>query len=96
MAKSNVVLEWREDGTLILPETVNVVTVPDILKQVKQSAKVCSVVDFSKVKQADSVALAMLLNWQANSGQSIDVRNLPEVLLTLVELYDLGDVLHSK
>jgi ABC-type transporter Mla MlaB component len=96
VVRSNVVLEWRDDGALILPETVNVATVPDILKQVKQSATVCSIVDFSNVKQADSVALAMLLSWQTDLGKPIDIRSLPEVLLTLVDLYDLGDVLQSK
>ena len=79
----------------MLPDTVNVFTVPTILKLVEASPQSFTVVDFVKVKQADSVALAMLLKWQTVSGKPIQIRNLPDVLATLIHLYDLEDVLQA-
>ena len=92
MAHSNLSPKWLEEGVLRLPEVVNVATVPVILKWVEASSKFISVVDFSKVEQADSVALALILSFQMEASQSIEVRHLPEELTTLVHLYDLDQV----
>ena len=93
--KMNVTVEWLDEGVLTLPECVNVKTVPDILGLVEKSARTFNVVDFVKVKQADSVALAMLLSWQISAGHPLKLRNLPSQLDTLVDLYDLEGVLQA-
>ena len=95
MGKINTSVEWLEEGVLTLPECVNVVTVPIILGLVERSSRSFTAVDFVRVKQADSVALAMLLNWQISAGHSLQVRNLPGQLDTLIQLYDLEDVLKA-
>ena len=54
------------------------------------------VVDFSAVGEADSAALALLLEWMRRtreSGGAVTVRALPAGLLSLAALYDLSDLL---
>lgn len=91
----NTNIEWLDSDVLKLPEIVNVETVPTILKWVDKAQKPINVVDFSIVKQADSVALAVLLKWQSEAGVAIQIRNLPSELVTLIHLYDLEDVLQT-
>lgn len=86
-------IEWLEEGVLALPECVNVETAPAILKQLEETSSSFTTVDFIKVKQADSVALALLLNWQILAGHPLKIRNLPSQLATLIDLYDLEEVL---
>lgn len=86
-------IEWLEEGVLTLPERVNIKTAPAILSQLKESVQTFTTVDFSRVKQADSVALALLLNWQVLAGHPLKIRNLPGHLATLIDLYDLETVL---
>lgn len=93
MKETNTTVEWLEEGVLTLPERVNIETAPVILSQVERSARVFDAVDFVKVKQVDSVALAMLLNWQALAGQPLKIKNLPSQLATLIDLYDLNKTL---
>lgn len=78
--------------TFRLPEAVTLNTVADILRQVEGGGKPPQVVDFSAVTQADSAALALLLRWQAQSLQPLQVIALPSNLQTLLPLYDLEQV----
>jgi len=91
----NTAVEWSQEGVLKLPSIVNVETVPTILALVEKSNNTLKTVDFSQVEQADSVALALLLCWQNLAGLPISVINLSEQLNTLIELYDLENVLKS-
>ncbi len=54
------------------------------------------VVDFAAVTEADSAALALLLDWlraARAAGHSLKLRNLPQGLASLAALYDLDAVL---
>ncbi|WP_178861392.1 STAS domain-containing protein [Thiomicrorhabdus cannonii] len=84
---------WTDDTMLLLPEYVTVRTVPGILQRVESSGRVPVTVDFSRVQQADSVALALLLRWQSQLKQPLQVVALPDQLKTLLPLYDLERVL---
>ncbi|MBN2866439.1 MAG: STAS domain-containing protein [Thiotrichales bacterium] len=86
------VIEWADEGVLMLPGAVNVETVPAILDAVEKSNQSLITVDFQQVEQADSVALAMLLCWQNSAGLPLKVINLSAQLETLVQLYDLESV----
>lgn len=84
---------WFDDTKLQLPEHVTVRTVPGIVQQVEGSGRFPATVDFSRVQQADSVALALLLRWQSQLQQPLQVVALPGQLRTLLPLYDLEHVL---
>jgi phospholipid transport system transporter-binding protein len=54
------------------------------------------VIDLGGVVEADSAALALLLEWLRRlkvRGNTLSVTGMPDGLKSLVELYDLGDVL---
>lgn len=53
------------------------------------------VLDLSRVEQADSAGLAVLLEWQRSTvaaGGSISLAAMPAGLAALADLYDLGTV----
>lgn len=86
-------MEKHSDKHVIqLPAAVTLNTVADILRQNAASGEHPQIVDFSAVSQADSAALALLLHWQAQSAQPLQVIALPSNLNTLLPLYDLEQV----
>lgn len=54
------------------------------------------VVDFAAVSESDSVALALLFDWQRHAqaaGHTLSVRNMPEGLASLAVLYGVDSLL---
>lgn len=94
MNKNSTAIEL-DNGVLKLPAVVNVETVPALLKRVEKDQQQIKIVDFSAVTQADSVALALLLKWQSDAGQVLQIRDLPTELETLIHLYDLEGTLQQ-
>jgi ABC-type transporter Mla MlaB component len=76
-----------------LPPEVTLHTVPGILQRVAGEKRCPEIVDFSDVTQADSAALAILLAWQAQREEALQIKALPEQLAVLLHLYDLEKVL---
>lgn len=82
---------WRLDGALTMR------TAPALLERGRQqvaSGDLC--IDFSAVTEADSAALALLLDWlrvAAAAGHRIETCALPAGLRTLAALYDIDTLL---
>lgn len=52
--------------------------------------------DFSGVEKADSAGISLMLTaLRARAGKPLAVRNLPDTLRALVELYEIQDWIHS-
>lgn len=82
--------QWNEaESLLVLPSLLTIDVVADLLKKHKCLELPVKEVDFSQVNKADSAILAVLLVWAQNAQTTIRVKQLPEELLTLVNLYDL-------
>ena len=82
-----------ESATLHLPEQSDF---QSLAKQIKQSAWLTlpvARVDFSEVKKADSATLSLLLFWAKQQHSPLEVIDLPEQMKTLIDLYDMKDVL---
>ncbi len=87
-------LTWSEtSGLMTLPVEVTLQTLPQLLKTKAILKYPVLEVDFSKVKQVDSAALALLLVWSGNAGTALKVKNMPAELHTLRALYNLESVL---
>lgn len=87
--------KWQIEGELTFS------TVSTLLKQSQHLWKEVKTipVDFSEVTQADSAALALLLEWKrfANRHQKqISFTCLPQQLLNLIKVSHLGDMLSIK
>jgi len=84
---------WIEsEATLVLPETISIDVLAEVLKQNKWLLLPVKKVDFSKVIKADSAILAVLLIWSASLTDKLQIIQLPEELKTLITLYGLEDV----
>lgn len=87
-------LNWIEESRVItLPAVVTLETLPELIKSSKSLELPVLKADFSQVTQVDSAILALLLTWSKNTGQALVVMSAPSELLTLIQLYDLEDVI---
>lgn len=84
------------NGSLRLPEQLDIHILPKLIKQDKWLELPVTTVDFSQVKKADSAILSVLLHWAKTQQAPIKVIALPQALISLIELYDLQDVLHLE
>ena len=84
-------------GYLPLEGPLTVRTVPAMLEiGRRRAAEGDLVVDFSAVEEADSAALALLLDWLRVSraaGHRLQLKALPQGLATLAALYDIDTLL---
>lgn len=58
----------------------------------------CAIVDLSGISRVDSSALSVLLAWRrfaSNSGTTVDFRNIPDSLQSLIELYGVNALVGS-
>lgn len=82
---------------LKLPAKLNLRSATDSLTEGRKLAGQGDLqVDFSSVTEADSMALALLLEWQqvaTASGHRLSVVALPESLLSLARLYGVLELL---
>jgi len=87
----------RHDGRFRVRGSVTLASVQVLLDQGKQTFAGDDLrIDLSGVTEADSSAVALMLEWerQASSrGASIRFENLTESLKTLIGLYDVGELL---
>ena len=84
-------------GTLVLEGAVTVETVPELVEQIAPHLKSgVNRVDFSRVANIDSAAVALALEWrrQAESASiPLALTNLPDVMRNLANLYGVADLL---
>jgi phospholipid transport system transporter-binding protein len=84
-------------GRLQLRGSITLATVQGLLDQGPQVFAGPAVrVDLSGVNEADSSAIALMLAWTreaAARGMLIAFENLPQSVRTLIDLYDVGELL---
>ena len=88
-------IDWDESQSRVsLQGDIRIGDLPVLLKG--QSWQNWSVhqVDFSAVERADSAILALMLVWAQQAGRPLEIKQLPEELRTLIDLYDLQQVVH--
>jgi len=90
----------RRDGdSLILEGAVTLDTVPGLIgaaeEHLRQGARV---VDFRKVTEVDSAAVALAIEWlrkASESGTGLRLANLPAAMQNLAKLYGVSELLQS-
>ena len=89
----------REGNSLFLEGAVTLETVPGLIGVVDEHLRQgASVVDFSGVKEVDSAAVALALEWlrQADqAGAGLRLANLPAAMQNLAKLYGVSELLQS-
>lgn len=84
-----------EENLIKLSGHINIDAVSNFYAQgIKSLVTPVEVVDCSKVKDADSSCLALLLYFQSLIDHPLKVLSLPDDLKVLVNLYNLDDVFH--
>lgn len=84
---------WHADtARLVLPAQLTLVELPHLIKQHNWLSLPVGSVDFSLVQKADSAILSVLLYWAKQQQKPLEVSGLSEEMVTLIELYDLGEV----
>lgn len=85
------------DGTCVLEGPVTVETVPALVGQIGLQLKGgVTRVDFARVREIDSAAVALALEWrrQAQAANvTLSLINLPAVMRNLANLYGVADLL---
>lgn len=89
--------KWcAESTTLTLPAQLGIESLPQIIKQNNWLKLPVSRVDFSQVKKADSAILSVLLWWAQQNNEALEVLAVPEKIKTLIDLYDMHEVMHFQ
>ena len=81
---------------------LNFVSMPRILEETARYATQdnlpsCLAIDFSHVTDIDSSAVALLLHWRkeaARLGKPLRYVHLPQNLVSLAQLYGVGEMIH--
>ena len=77
--------------------SLNMDTVPALFQSgVQKLASADLNADFSRVESVDSAAVSMLLGWARSAQQTqhtLRVRNLPDDLLSLAQLYGVAEMI---
>jgi phospholipid transport system transporter-binding protein len=81
---------------------LNFVSMPRILDETalyaaQANLPACLAIDFANVTDIDSSAVALLLHWRreaARLGKSLRYVHLPQNLVSLANLYGVGDMIH--
>lgn len=81
-----------EDGLIKLSGRIDMNAVASFYAQGIKSLEPIDTVDCSKIKEADSSCLALLLYFQSLIDHPLKVLSLPDDLKVLVDLYNLSDV----
>lgn len=84
---------WQQDqATLILPEDLTVTNLDKWLKKNRVLALPVRKVDFSTSRKVDSSVLALIAYWAVKAGQPIELINAGGQVATLLDLYDLEEL----
>ena len=85
------------DGRYRVQGPVTMTTVPGLLQEADSKFEGSDIrVDLSGATEADSAAVALLLAWTraaVHGGKRIRFENVSENLKTLIQLYDVADLL---
>lgn len=82
-----------EDSTVRLAGTVNNSSVPALLQQLDELPPTALTLDLSSVELVDSAAVSLLLSLKRKRASAIQVTNIPPNLRSLIQLYDLDELL---
>lgn len=89
----------REGDTLILEGPVNLETVPGLVNAVEEHFRQgARTVDFQRVTDIDSSAVALALEWLRQAGRhNMELRliNLPAAMQNLAKLYGVSELLQA-
>lgn len=80
---------WEVSGDVIIA------TANELLKQSQTFAIDNTEVDFSSVTEVDTAAVSLILEWKRraqNESQSLSFVNLPANLSSLIQLYDVAEL----
>ena len=86
------------DGNAVLLEgPLTIDTVPGLVEQIRQQVRRgVTQVDFSRVTDIDSAAVALALEWRRQSSAAngpLALINMPEAMRNLANLYGVADLL---
>jgi phospholipid transport system transporter-binding protein len=89
----------RERDALLVEGAVTLQTVPALVKAVEEHLQAgVNSVDFSRVTDVDSSAVALALEWQRQAVRrnvSLRLENIPEAMRNLATLYGVAELMHS-
>lgn len=90
----------REGQVLILESELTLEHALRLLTQGSDEiANGAQVVDFAHAGKVDSSALSLMLAWRRRAraaGQSLEFRNVPDSLMSLANLYGVGELIRSQ
>ncbi|WP_173270908.1 STAS domain-containing protein [Thiosulfatimonas sediminis] len=93
MASEVPSLNWQpETGCLTLPVNLTILNLDAWIKQHKVLQLPVVAVDFSENQKMDSSILAMIVHWALQSTTLIQLHNCPSQASTLIDLYDLQEL----
>ncbi len=85
------------DGVAFVEGDVTLATATGLLGEgIEAIGSDVAAFDLAGVTRVDSSALSLLLSWQRNAqgaGRRLELHNLPESLLSLAELYGIGELI---
>lgn len=82
-----------ENSTVRLSGTVNNSTVPALLTELSELPAEPLTLDLSAVELVDSAAVSLLLSLKRQRANAITVINVPANLRSLIQLYDVDELL---
>lgn len=90
----------RDGDVVLLTGALTMDTVPGVLETARAAIRDgARIVDFSKVTEADSAAIALgleLLREAEQAGLQLTLENLPPAMLKLASLYSVSTLLTSR
>lgn len=91
-------MKQEQENSLVLPQDLRLRALAKWLKSEKPQLLSGHILDFSQVENADSGILALMLNWQQNlpAGEKLLVKHFPQSLRSLLELYDLPELIQEQ
>jgi len=97
MAQNNMAKVAQVDGGWNISGDVLINTANDLLEQSQAFAIKNTKIDFANVTDVDTSAVSLILEWKRRAekeNQSLTFVNLPANLISLVQLYDVADLIN--
>ncbi|WP_020166919.1 MULTISPECIES: STAS domain-containing protein [Methylotenera] len=97
IAQNSVVKVTQVNGGWDVSGDVLITTANDLLKQSQAFAIENTKIDFANVTDVDTSAVSLILEWKRRAekeNQSLTFVNLPANLISLVQLYDVADLIN--
>lgn len=96
MVQNNTVKVTQVNGGWNVSGDVLITTANDLLEQSQAFAIENTKIDFANVTDVDTSAVSLILEWKRRAekeNQSLTFVNLPANLISLVQLYDVADLI---